>query len=462
MILRLGGYAALGLFLILLCFVMVVMSGASWKLSAALLPAAAIGGFFAINPFATLVMLVLFAQMDAIANMISAFLPVSFFKLMTAAAFGGYALMSLARPREQRLGPNVFELRVTMLFALAMITSLLMSEYFAAGQDHTIGFLSVMSLMWLIVVLVDSQKKFEIVVMARVLSGIVSAMITLLDTFLGIRLVSTRAAAATAQFEGIARSAGASDFNPTTAAHMMLATCVLAGVLFVRLPRFRAFTGLAFLVGVPALVMTLARSAAIAFAVGALIFAWRNRHHRMFPLAVVFMATACAAAVPFVPEVYWERMATIFDFGVDRTLFRRVSYNLIGLDLLAQHPILGVGPGNFPDYYASHEYRFYPGREPLPRQLHNSYLEVAAEMGLVGLTLFMTIMISSLRRAIEVAVRARSALSPFGEALAYSFGVFLIASAFMPNEDIKFMWILPALCIAAWRLQKSEATEDES
>lgn len=456
MILRAGGYLALSVGTLLLAAVMVLMSGASWKIGLALLPALALFGFFFIKPFATLIVLVLFAQIDAIANMISGFLPISFYKLMTVTAFLGYAVSSLSKPREQRMGPDMFELRLAILFALAMLTSLLMSDYFSAGWDHLTGFLSVMTLMWLITTMVDSPKKLEVLVLVLVLSGLISATIVLLDTFLGIRLVSTRAAAATAQFEGVARSAGASDFNPTTAAHMALSTCVLAGVLLFRLPRFRAFTGLAFLIGVPALVFTLARSAGIAFIIGALIFAWQNRKHRFFPLTAIFICLSIAAALPFVPEIYWERMSTIVNFSADRTLFRRLSYNLIGLDLLIHNPFLGVGPGNFPDHYASHEYRWYPGREPLPRQLHNSYLEVAAETGLIGVTLFVTILIGSLKKAMAVAHDATSALSPFGEALAYSLGVFLIASAFMPNEDTKFMWILPALCLAAFRLHRIE------
>ncbi|MEZ5798372.1 MAG: O-antigen ligase family protein [Paracoccaceae bacterium] len=438
--------------LVFLAFVLVVSSAASLKIAAVLVPALVAGAAILLNPFLGLVLLVLFAQLDAIANMLSAGLPLSFYKLLSLATLGGFGLMSYAKRRESRLGGRSAETALVVMFILAMVLSFLQSLHKPEGLDHMIGFLSVILLFFLISVLADTPEKLEILLWALVVSGLVSSAIVLLDTLLGIRLVSTSAAAATAQFEGQSRSAGASDFNPTTAAHMMMATTIIAGVLFIRHPRFRALSGLAFLLGVPALVLTFARSAAIAFGIIAIVFAWHQRGHRFFALTLVLVLLAAGAAIPFVPPLYWERMWTLFDFGLDRTLLRRVSYNIIGLELWAQHPVLGVGPGNFPQYYASAEFRFMPGREPLPRQLHNSYMEVAAEMGLLGISLFLGVMLSAQRKARLAAAQAATAMRPLASALAYGFAAFLIGSVFMPNEDTKFMWILPALCVAAWRL----------
>lgn len=456
MILRAGLWVGASLWLGLLAFVLVVMSSVSVKISAALLPALSLGALLVIRPFLALFLLVLFAQLDAIANIISDVLPLSFYKLLTAAAIGGYMLTALNKAPPDRLYPRgVVELRYAALFALSMLVSFLICDLRADGLDHMIGFLSVMVLFWLIVVMVDTPTRFEALVWTLVITGLIAGLITLLETLLGIRLVSQQSAAVLAQFEGQARSAGASDYNPTTAAHMLLATTTIAGVMFVCHPKFRLVSGLAFAIGVPALVFSLARSAAIAFVIVGLIFAWRNRHGRFFPLAAITVLSLIAIALPFVPAIFWERMATMTDFGLDRTLLRRVSYNLIGLDLWFAHPVLGVGPGNFPQHYASFDYRWYPGREPLPRQLHNSYLEVAVEMGLVGISTFLMVMVSSLKRGIEAARGASRAISPLALAVAFGFGAFLVASAFMPNEDTKFMWILPALCVAGWRLMRN-------
>ncbi len=435
-----------------LAFALVIACGFSLMIGAVLLPALAIGAFLLIAPMFGLVLLAMLAQLDAVGNMVSGMLPISLYKLLTISTLGGFALMSYRKRRDQRLGPPTREMRYAVIFGLIMGLSFVICAYKGPAVGHIIGFVSSMLLFFLIVAMVDTPKKLEILVWTLLLSGFFSSIIVLADTFLGIRVLSTSDAAATAEFEGQARSAGASDYNPTTAAHMLLATTIIAGVLLVQHPQMRWLSFLALMVGIPALVLTFARSAVIALGVVAVIFAWQNRHHRFFAFTLCLIALALAAALPFVPPLFWERMATLVNIGLDRTLLRRISYNIIGLHLWGQHPVLGIGPGNFPFYYSSAEFRWFPGREPLPRQLHNTYLEVATETGILGIAAFLAVMISALRRAVQAAAAQCGAVSSMARALAYAFGAFLVASIFMPNEDTKFMWIMPGLCVAAWRL----------
>ena len=444
---------------LVLAFALIIASGISLKIGAVLLPALAIGSFLMVAPMFGLVLLTMLAQLDAVGNLVSGMLPISLYKLLTISTLGGFALMSYRQSRDQRLGPPTREMRYAVMFGLIMGLSFLLCTYKGPAVGHIIGFVSSMLLFFLIVTMVDTPKKLEILVWTLLLSGFFSSIIVLAESFLGIRLLSTSTAAATASFEGQARSAGASDYNPTTAAHMLLATTVLAGVLFVHHRRMRWLSFLALMVGIPALVMTFARSAVIALGVIAVIFAWHNRHHKYFALTLCLIALVLAAALPFVPPLFWERMATLVNIGLDRTLLRRISYNIIGLQLWSQHPLLGIGPGNFPSYYSSAEFRWFPGREPMPRQLHNTYLEVATETGILGITAFLAVMISALRRAAQAAAAQFGAVSSLARALAYAFGAFLVASVFMPNEDTKFMWIMPGLCVAALRIAVLDRTK---
>ncbi|MEX0303831.1 MAG: O-antigen ligase family protein [Leisingera sp.] len=456
MIWRLTGYLVLAGGLGFLALLLVAFTSASPKMGAALVPGLAVGGLVTLNPFAALMLLVTFAHLDALASILSKALPLSAFKLLTLAALGGLMLQSYRKPRHLRLGPASRTKSLVMLFLIWLGISFLTCEYPEAGQDHVIGFASVIVMFFLIVALADTPRRLRCLVWILVGTGLVSGLFVLAESFLGVRLVATETAATTAQFGGQARSAGASNYNPTTAAHMLLCTVVIATVLFFEYTHLRWFSGMVMLIGMAGLVLTLARSAAIALALTALVYMGQNRRHRMFPLALFGLAAAAAGALPFVPEVYWERMGTMFEQGTDRTLLRRLSYNLIGLQLLWENPVFGVGPGNYPYFYAGEEFRWYPGREPEPRQLHNSYLSIAAELGLAGLALFLGIIISAMKAAVQAARAEAQGLSVFAKALAYGFGAFLIASLFMPNEDTKFMWILPALCVAARHLSLGE------
>src|SRR3954451_1395669 len=72
------------------------------------------------------------------------------------------------------------------------------------------------------------------------------------------------------------------------------------------------------------------------------------------------------------------------------------------------HPLTGVGVGNFQT--SSVHYLLKPGaikRGDLivtqPKVAHNTYLQVLAEMGVVGFVLFITIVLFSLRCALRAA-----------------------------------------------------------
>ena len=65
----------------------------------------------------------------------------------------------------------------------------------------------------------------------------------------------------------------------------------------------------------------------------------------------------------------------------------RLEYWKGGWEILKRHPWLGVGPGNFSDHYLAH--RTPEGSET--QYAHNDYLEIAVEMGIVGLAVYLGI-----------------------------------------------------------------------
>lgn len=432
-----------------LSFVLIIAASISWKIALFLMPGLVAGMMVVFNPFLGVLLLVFLAPLDAIANLASNYLPVSAYKLLTVATLSGYILHTYNLPRDQRLGKGLVTMRYVVLLAMLMLVSYFLSEYKTLGRSHLIGFYGVILLFFIMVFEVTNTKRLELMVLCFVVTGLISGTLVVLETFLGIRLLSTGDAAVSAQWQGYARSAGASDYNPTTASHMLLTSTVMAIVLFIESPRWRILTASTAVIGMGALLLTFSRSASIAFVLVALAFAIRHRKHKLFPLSTMLIILGIGAGLPFVPDLYWERMGTLLNFDTDRTLWRRISYNLIGLQLLAENPIFGIGPGNFPLYYLSTDFRWFPGRELAPRQLHNSFLEVGVEFGLMGFAFFVLVMGSSLRNALNAVRSTIPIVKDYSISLMYGFSAFLLASVFMPNEDTKFMWLLPGLCCAA-------------
>jgi O-antigen ligase len=127
----------------------------------------------------------------------------------------------------------------------------------------------------------------------------------------------------------------------------------------------------------------------------------------------------------------------------------------VGLRMVRANPVLGVGSGNYtvaePHYLLSSPGAIQRGdlivTTPLPA--HNIYLHVLAEMGIIGLGLFVSILWLSIRCAVK-AVRVfratgQRSLEILGRALVVSLAGILAADFFVSDQYSKQLWLLLAL-----------------
>jgi O-antigen ligase len=87
--------------------------------------------------------------------------------------------------------------------------------------------------------------------------------------------------------------------------------------------------------------------------------------------------------LPLVPARYWERVASITDESKDETGSREARKQLFreSTQAFLENPLTGVGAGQFKNW--NPEGRVQPWRES-----HDVFLQVAAELGLGGLAIF--------------------------------------------------------------------------
>jgi O-antigen ligase len=103
---------------------------------------------------------------------------------------------------------------------------------------------------------------------------------------------------------------------------------------------------------------------------------------RLRPAVAVVVLAAGLSAVPFLPESFTDRMASIFDAEKDPTGSREARKALLreGLKAYLAHPFTGVGAGQFQNYGSDGQKSW--------RQTHNAPLQVAAELGTIGLIVY--------------------------------------------------------------------------
>lgn len=393
----------------------------------------------------------MFSQLDAVGNKLTASLPISMGEML----FGGIILCAaallLAQPvRPARLDQPLLPHGVKLILLLGcwIVFSWTLSEHRDEGLEYIWKLVAAITPALAAMLILNRIDALRWTVLAIIAAGAVSAVIVLIEVKTGTRLVATSIAATTASYEDTARSSGGSDMNPTTAAQMLMVSTVMALALV--MAGFRQFrivlTGIA-MVGLVALALMSARSAVIGAAAACALIAWRHRQHPLFPAMVIVGLIAAGIGLSFAPPALIERFTAIGDFAKDQTLYRRITYLRIGFDLVSQHPIWGIGPGNFPSYYVTDEYRFFPGRVLEPRELHNSYVDTVTEYGLVGFGLSAMIVVSAFAALRKGRDAADTALQPIAFALTMGLTALLVACFFMPHKDMRYLWLMIALAL---------------
>lgn len=107
-----------------------------------------------------------------------------------------------------------------------------------------------------------------------------------------------------------------------------------------------------------------------------------------------FVGVVAAGLFAMAPQGYWEQMETLTEPTEDYNWedeFGRRKVAKRGLGYMMDHPLFGVGVGNFPRAEGLGEVGQYRARMNMPYKWsasHNSFVQAGAEMGIPGLVLF--------------------------------------------------------------------------
>ena len=115
--------------------------------------------------------------------------------------------------------------------------------------------------------------------------------------------------------------------------------------------------------------------------------------------------------------------------------------------LATDRPLLGVGPGNFRAHYGEVA-GIPPGAEALG-VVHNAYLDVAAELGVPALVLFLAYLVQVFIR-MTLARRWENGLPGFASAVRLSFVVASFSAITLSEQYYAPFWLLGALGTALW------------
>jgi probable O-glycosylation ligase (exosortase A-associated) len=162
----------------------------------------------------------------------------------------------------------------------------------------------------------------------------------------------------------------------------------------------RAGLGVAMFLSVVAAIGSYSRGALIALLATAFFF-WLKSRGKI--AAGLFILLAVAVIAPFMPQSWYDRMATIETYQEDSSALGRINAWWFALNLAKARPLIGGGFETFqPELftvYAPEPWRYHDA--------HSIYFEMLGEHGFVGLGLFLLLALFTWLTASRVARRCR-------------------------------------------------------
>jgi O-antigen ligase len=198
-----------------------------------------------------------------------------------------------------------------------------------------------------------------------------------------------------------------------------------------------------------AVVVTYSRGGFLGLACALFVMAWKlGRRHRLAVCLCVLAGVALLFALA--PGNYAERVGSIIGFGEDRVGSASARKELFwrSLFVAARHPVFGVGLGNF---------HIVSIKEQVS---HNAYTQVASEMGVPAMivyVLFMIVPLRSLRRIERETYEARRAARTYYVAVGMQAALvgYMVSSFFASVAYQWYVYYLVGYAVALRRLHES-------
>ena len=214
-----------------------------------------------------------------------------------------------------------------------------------------------------------------------------------------------------------------------------------------------------------AILFTYSRGGMLALAVAGILLVAAGRVRITWANALVLVVLLAALMPTNVGQRVLAMQALISDDAgagqADSSVDKRWLLLQAGWQMFTDHPLLGVGAGNFGPHYPTYANLVgWSGHDYTPLGVkqypHNLYLETAVETGMLGLLLFLSaagIAVATLKRSRQILLaRGERGHAALVTAIMIALAAFLVSSLFLHSGFQRYMWLLLGFAVAAVRL----------
>jgi putative inorganic carbon (HCO3(-)) transporter len=346
---------------------------------------------------------------------------------------------------------SVWTLEMTMLVVIAALGLLLMP--IAVSPPHTIAvltevYLKMVIIFILMVNLIDTRQRifslWKLVVVCGAALGVGAIRSYMKGEFAvkGVRI------------EGFVGGMFENPNDLATALVILLPFAVVLTLSSKGLARlFYLVCAAVLAIGV---LFTLSRGGFLGLIAASGVLLWKlGRWRRM--KTTLGVALICGILLAVMPGGYGARIVTIFNTEQDQTGSAQQRRELLerAASIAITRPITGVGMGNF-HIYSIHD-----------KPAHNAYLEIAAELGVMGLIAYLILIIAPFRslRRIERqtrGIRSKSEREMYwlSVSIQAAFIAYLVCSFFASIQYLWYLYYTAAYAVALRQIHAAEELEE--
>jgi O-antigen ligase len=321
---------------------------------------------------------------------------------------------------------------------------LILSAYFGVNPDNSFvvvkSFIVTVATLFFMLAFINDERDLKYVFYVILICGLVFVY---LATFKGSDCVLTPSGAAFCgrrNFIKVNINFGQANYLGLTM--VMMINLAFAFMYYHKNKLIQLFVAGIIVLFLMILVQTGSRGAILALS-ASILFYWFILPNKL-KLVLIFIVLSLIALF-FIPDTFYERMATLQEIEQDQSAMKRLELWAIGLELIIKNPIFGIGINNFEEF--------------APNTVHNAYIQVASQVGIPALIVWLWLIF----RAFKITLNSKKyfldndnrLLASMALALSGCIVAILTQSMTTGLAHREFLYIIIAMCGALGMMVKN-------
>lgn len=343
-------------------------------------------------------------------------------------------------------------------FGFTFIAAFSSFLHWEESSFYYLDLVKVFVLYFLIIILTRTKKHIFILVAAILILGLMTSLLAIYQSIQGTNFRTAG---------GLFRVTGFSDDPNDLALSLVLLLPFTVG-LFAKINGFKikAAALVLFFLYILTIILTFSRAVYLALPAVLILSIWKFvKKGRRFAVLIIILFTM-VSSFNFLPQKVLHRIKSIGMADIDPSIWNRLDGYVVGLQMMADHPFVGIGIGRWQQEYWPHAFAAPLIRTKFSSVQHNIFIEVGSETGFIGLTLFVLLIFYALKdlrdsRRIFERIKYLPMLL-FSQSLEIGLVCFLISTMFVAAIHVKFFWIILGFILALKNVAlKAQVDEEE-